>query len=91
MTPAALPSARLGVTFILGDAPLTALIQATVPNHRRGRALVLLGTMRGLAAPVGLLAAVPLGDRLGVRWLFVLTGKLGTFVCQSIGLPEKAS
>jgi DHA3 family macrolide efflux protein-like MFS transporter len=70
-----------GVTFILGDAPFTALIQTTVPNHLQGRVLALLGTMMGLAAPVGLLAAAPLGEIVGVRWLFVLTGGLGTLVC----------
>ncbi|WP_294305913.1 MFS transporter [uncultured Sphingomonas sp.] len=67
-----------GVTFILGDAPFTALIQTTVPNQLQGRALGLLGTLMGLAAPVGLLAAAPLGALIGVRWLFVLTGVLGT-------------
>lgn len=69
-----------GVTFILGDAPFTLLIQTKVPNHLQGRALALLGTMMGLAAPVGLLAAAPLGEILGVRWLFVLTGGLGTLI-----------
>ncbi|MET3710864.1 hypothetical protein ABIC65_001566 [Sphingomonas trueperi] len=52
-----------GVTFILGDAPFTLLIQTTVPNHLQGRALALLGTMMGLAAPVGL--AVRMENGLG--------------------------
>jgi DHA3 family macrolide efflux protein-like MFS transporter len=69
-----------GITFILGDAPFTALIQTTVPNQLQGRALGLLGTLMGLAAPIGLLAAAPLGAVIGVRWLFVLTGALGTLV-----------
>lgn len=69
-----------GVTFILGDAPFTALIQTTVPNHLQGRVLALLGTLMGLAAPVGLLTAAPLGEMIGVRWLFVLMGGLGTVV-----------
>ncbi len=69
-----------GVTFILGDAPLTALIQTTVPNQLQGRALGLLGTLMGLAALVGLLAAAPLGQLIGVRRLFVLTGGLGALV-----------
>lgn len=79
-----------GVTFILGDAPFTALIQTTVPNHLQGRVLALLGTMMGLAAPVGLLAAAPLGEILGVRWLFVLTGGLGTLVCLIASLSPVA-
>lgn len=70
-----------GVTFIMGDAPFTALIQTTVPNRLQGRVLALLGTLMGLAAPVGLLAAAPLGAIIGVRWLFVLLGGAGTLVC----------
>ncbi len=70
-----------GLAFILGDAPFTALIQSTVPNQMQGRVLALLGTLMGLAAPIGLLAAAPLGQWIGVRWLFVLTGGLGTLVC----------
>lgn len=69
-----------GITFILGDAPFTALIQTTVPNQLQGRVLALLGTLMGLAGPIGLLAAAPLGERIGVRWLFVLMGGLGTLV-----------
>ncbi|KQM81884.1 hypothetical protein ASE67_16365 [Sphingomonas sp. Leaf23] len=70
-----------GVTFIMGDAPFTTLIQTTVPNRLQGRVLALLGTLMGLAAPVGLLASAPLGDIIGVRWLFVLLGGAGTLVC----------
>lgn len=70
-----------GITFIMGDAPFTALIQTTVPNRLQGRVLALLGTLMGLAAPVGLLAAAPLGEIIGVRWLFVLLGSAGTLVC----------
>ncbi|KQM23923.1 MULTISPECIES: MFS transporter [unclassified Sphingomonas] len=70
-----------GVTFIMGDAPFTALVQTTVPNRLQGRVLALLGTLMGLAAPVGLLASAPLGDIIGVRWLFVLLGGAGTLVC----------
>jgi len=70
-----------GVTFIMGDAPFTALIQTTVPNRLQGRVLSLLGTLMGLAAPIGLMAAGPLGEIIGVRWLFVLLGAAGTLVC----------
>jgi DHA3 family macrolide efflux protein-like MFS transporter len=34
----------------------------------------------GLAAPVGLVIATPLGELIGVRALFVLVGLLGTAV-----------
>ncbi|OJH37100.1 hypothetical protein BON30_30920 [Cystobacter ferrugineus] len=64
-------------TYILGNAPLAALLQTTIPNHLQGRVLSLLSTVTGLAAPVGLAVATPIGELIGVRWLFVLQGVLG--------------
>ncbi|MNR87446.1 enterobactin exporter EntS [compost metagenome] len=69
-----------GLTFILGNAPFTALLQTTIPNHIQGRALSLLNTMMGLAAPIGLAIAMPLGELIGIRWLFVAQGVLGTVI-----------
>jgi DHA3 family macrolide efflux protein-like MFS transporter len=69
-----------GIAFTAGSAPFTALLQSRVPNHLQGRVLSLLSTIMGLAAPVGLLIATPLGELIGVRWLFVLVGLLGTAV-----------
>lgn len=68
------------VTFILGNAPLTVLIQTTVPNHLQGRALSLMATMMGLAAPVGLAIATPVGEAIGIRWLFVAMGIISGLV-----------
>ncbi|MDM4769900.1 MFS transporter [Solimonas sp. SE-A11] len=69
-----------GTSFILGNAPLTALLQTTIPNHLQGRVLALLSMVMGLAAPVGLMLATPLGEWLGIRWLFVLMGALGALM-----------
>lgn len=63
--------------FISGNAPLTTLLQTTIPNHLQGRVLSLLGTVTGLAAPIGLAASSPIGELIGIRWLFVLLGVLG--------------
>lgn len=63
-----------GVIYILGNAPMTALVQTTVPNQLQGRVLSLLTTVIALAAPVGLALATPLGELIGIRWLFVLMG-----------------
>lgn len=63
-----------GTVYILGNAPMTALIQTTVPNHLQGRVLSLLTTVMALAAPVGLALATPLGELIGIRWLFVVMG-----------------
>lgn len=69
-----------GLTFIMGNAPMTALLQTTIPNHLQGRALSLLSTVMGLAGPIGLALAGPLGELLGIRWLFVAQGVLGAAV-----------
>ncbi|RMS95126.1 hypothetical protein ALP58_200098 [Pseudomonas savastanoi] len=49
-----------GMSFILGDAPMTALLQGTIPNHLQGRGLSLLNMVMGLAAPLGLALTTPL-------------------------------
>lgn len=69
------------ITFIMGNAPLMTLIQTTVPNQLQGRVLSLLSTVIGLSAPVGLAIATPLGEVIGVRWLFVGMGLLSGAVC----------
>ncbi|WP_283178324.1 MFS transporter [Gemmobacter sp. 24YEA27] len=68
------------LAFILGNAPLTVLIQTRVPNHLQGRALSLMATMMGLAAPVGLAIATPVGEMIGIRWLFVAMGVVSGLV-----------
>lgn len=72
-----------GATFVFGNVPLTALLQATIPNHLQGRALSLLSTVMGLAAPVGLALISPLGELLGVHYMFALAGLLGALVSLS--------
>lgn len=73
--------AASSITYIMGNAPLMALIQTRVPNQLQGRVLSLLTTLVALSAPVGLALATPLGELIGVRWLFVCMGMLGGFVC----------
>lgn len=69
-----------GLTFTLGNAPFMALLQGSIPNHLQGRVLSLFTTLIGLAAPVGLALASPLGEVLGTRWLFVALGTLGGLI-----------
>lgn len=68
------------IAFIFANAPLTALLQTIIPNQIQGRVLSLLNMIMGLAAPVGLLIANPLGEWIGLRWLFILVGFLGGLV-----------
>jgi len=65
-----------GVAFVIGDAPMMALLQSSIPHHQQGRALSLMTAIMGLAAPVGLAVASPIGELVGTRWLFVLLGML---------------
>ena len=65
---------------ILANSALMALLQSSVPNHVQGRGISLLTTLLGLAAPLGLVVATPLGERIGTRWLFVTLGGLGATV-----------
>jgi len=70
-----------GFAFSIGNAPLLALLQSRVPNALQGRILALLRMVYGLAAPLGLAIAGPLGEVAGVRWVFIAGGILSTLVC----------
>lgn len=67
-----------GITFIFGNAPMTALLQSIVPNTLQGRVLALLNGIIGLAAPLGLMLLTPLGEAIGVRGMFIVAGLMGT-------------
>jgi DHA3 family macrolide efflux protein-like MFS transporter len=60
--------------FVVGDASRLALLQSTIPKHQQGRALSLLTTVMAAAGPIGMALAIPVGELVGTRWLFVLMG-----------------
>ncbi len=70
-----------GITFSTGNAPMMAIIQTSVPNQIQGRVLSLMNTVMGLAGPIGLAIAGPLGDAIGVRGVFIVGGTLSAIVC----------
>lgn len=72
-----------GLAYSYGNAPMLAVLQTVIPNHLQGRALSLMSTLMGLAAPVGLAISAPLAEAIGVRWVFVTSGLLGAVVCLS--------
>jgi MFS transporter, DHA3 family, macrolide efflux protein len=74
-----------GLTFSTGNAPMMAIIQTTVPNQIQGRVLSLMTTIMGLAGPIGLAIAAPLGEAVGVRGVFIIGGVLSALVC-ALGL-----
>lgn len=72
--------AMSGIRLALGDASLTALLYATIPHQFQGRVLALVMTIVALAAPVGVALALPLGEWVGVRGVFVVAGAASALV-----------
>jgi MFS transporter, DHA3 family, macrolide efflux protein len=70
-----------GVTFSMGNAPMMAIIQSNVPNAFQGRVIAFLYAVMGLAAPVGLVLAAPLGELIGVKGIFVIGGLTSAAIC----------
>jgi DHA3 family macrolide efflux protein-like MFS transporter len=70
-----------GATFSTGNAPFVAMLQTLVPNQMQGRVLSLLNMVMGLAGPIGLAIAGPLGEAIGVRGVFIVGGALSALVC----------
>lgn len=69
-----------GAAFVAGNGPMTALLSAHVPNHIQGRVFALLNTLMGLAAPIGLAFASPIGEAIGIRGVFIVVGVLAGVV-----------
>jgi DHA3 family macrolide efflux protein-like MFS transporter len=69
------------VALVVGNSPMVAILQAVVPNHLQGRVFSLLSMVMGVGAPIGLAIATPVGEAIGVRWLFVVAGLLGALIC----------
>ncbi|MEA4909274.1 MAG: MFS transporter [Anaerolineaceae bacterium] len=70
-----------GLTYTMGSAPTMAILQTIVPNQLQGRALSLFSTLMGIAGPIGLALAAPLGELTGTRGLLIGGGVLATLVC----------
>jgi DHA3 family macrolide efflux protein-like MFS transporter len=72
-----------GFTFSTGNAPMIALLQTVIPNEMQGRAFSLLNMIFGLAGPLGLLIAGPMGARFGIQTVFIVGGTLSAVICFS--------
>lgn len=68
------------ISSSMSNASLMALIQDSVPNTLQGRAISILTTLMAMTSPIGLAVATPLGEAIGVRWLFVLLGSAGAVI-----------
>ncbi|MBN2148986.1 MAG: MFS transporter [Anaerolineales bacterium] len=70
----------VGTMFFLGfvdpivNGPLMAAIQAAVAPEMQGRVFTLISSVAGAMAPIGLLIAGPVADRLGAQTWFLIGG-----------------
>jgi len=80
LTPATMFWLGIVSTFVIGfmislaDAPIAAIMQATVPPEMQGRVFGLLGSLFSLTTPIGLAIAGPVGDAMGIPFWFRLAG-----------------
>ncbi|MFT9281976.1 MAG: MFS transporter [Bifidobacterium sp.] len=76
----------VGLNFIAGLAtafPSTlsmALIQQSYPASELGRIFGVCLSITGIAGPIGLLFVGPVGDAIGVEWIFAISG-FGAVLC----------
>lgn len=89
----------MGLSVPFFSAPIQALFQALIDPAVLGRVSSLVGTMTLAATPIGLLAAGPLAQQVGVATWFTLSGipivAIGVFcllspTIRALALPETA-
>ena len=66
----------MGFSVPLFGAPITAMFQGLIDPAKLGRVMSLYMTIAMLAAPIGLLVAGPLAERVGVAQWFAISGVL---------------
>lgn len=64
----------VGVMLALANAPINALMQATVEPSMQGRVFGLMGSLSSGITPLSLLIAGPVADRIGVQAWFIVAG-----------------
>ncbi len=80
LTPSSEFSVALGGMFLVGcmnplpNGPLFAILQSTVEPNMQGRVFTLIGSASSAASPLGMIAAGPLADALGVPIWYVVGG-----------------
>jgi DHA3 family macrolide efflux protein-like MFS transporter len=102
LAPASAITLAVGGAFVFGVmnpitmGPFFAIIQSQVEPDMQARIFSLLSSVGGAMAPVGLMIAGPVSDRLGIQAWFllggtacVLMGVLGVFMPAVMGIEEK--
>ena len=73
-------NALAGMASAFSSTLPMAMIQESFPAQELGRVFGVMTAIIMLAGPVGLLFAGPLGDALGVEWVFFIAG-IGSVLC----------
>ena len=88
----------MGVMNPMINGPIFAVIQSTVEPGMQARVFSLLTSVCGGMAPIGLMIAGPVGDRIGVQAWFLVGGALcvlmgigGFFIPALMTIEEKGS
>jgi DHA3 family macrolide efflux protein-like MFS transporter len=86
----------VGAMAAVTNAPVQAILQATVPPELQGRVFTLFGTLATAATPLGLVAAAPVAEVLGVRAWYVAGGvtaigaaAIGRFLPALLAIEER--
>jgi DHA3 family macrolide efflux protein-like MFS transporter len=72
----------VGLAVPVVNGPVFAILQATVAPDYQGRVFSLVGSLAGAAAPLGLIAAAPVAEVLGVGAWYLAAG----FACVAMGI-----
>lgn len=64
----------IGLSMPIANGALMAILQVTVSPDMQGRVFSLLGSLASGMAPIGLILAGPLAERLGIQTWFILAG-----------------
>jgi MFS transporter, DHA3 family, macrolide efflux protein len=88
----------VGLMSPITMGPFFAVIQSTVEPDMQARIFSLLSSIGGAMAPLGLMIAGPLADRVGIQTWFFLGGALcvlmaiaGLFIPAVMNIEEKGS
>jgi DHA3 family macrolide efflux protein-like MFS transporter len=72
----------VGLIVPLVNGPVYAILQATIAPDYQGRVFSLVGSLAGAAAPLGLIAAAPVAQIVGVGVWFLAAG----IACVAMGI-----
>ncbi len=70
------PMLLIGLMIPMTDGPIMAILQARVDNEYQGRVMTIFGSIINLSGPIGLIAAGPVADALGLQVWFIAAGVL---------------